>query len=61
MMGLTSHLSCISNTFSSYPFSFSLMTILTMMGLGQGHMLRALFHFPLEISLVVSVVEDLKW
>ena len=55
MMGLTSHLSCLSDVFSSYRVYFSLMTILTMMVLGPGHLLRALFHFPLKIPLVLSV------
>ena len=32
-----------------------LMTSLTMMVLGLGHLVRALFHFPLKILLVVSV------
>ena len=57
-MGLTSHLSCISDDFSSHRFSFSLITILTMMGLGPGHLVRALLHSALEITLVVSVSED---
>ena len=55
MMGLTSHLSCVYDTFSSYRVSFSLMTIMTVMVLVMGYLVRALFHFPLEILLVVSV------
>ena len=43
MKGLTSHLSCAYDTFSSYCVSFSLMTSLTMMVLGLGHMVRAVF------------------
>ena len=55
MIGLTSDLSCLSDTFSSYHVYFSLMMILTMMVLGLGHLIRALFHFSMEILLVVSV------
>ena len=55
MMGLTSHISCLSDVFSSYCVSFSLMTSLKMMVMGPGHLVRALFHFPLKIPLVVSV------
>ena len=58
MMGLTSHLSCVFDVFSSYRVSFSLMTSLTMMVLGPGHLVRALFHFPLKILLVVSVAQN---
>ena len=61
MMGLASHISCISDAFSSYCVSFSSMTCLTMMGLGPGHLVRALFHLDLAIKLVVSVVEDLAF
>ena len=32
-----------------------------MMGLDPGCLVRASFHFPLEIPLVVSVAQDLKW
>ena len=60
-MGLTSHLSCVYDDFSCYRVSFSSMTSLIMMGLGVSHLVRALFHFPLEIPLVVSVAQDLKW
>ena len=55
MMGLTSHISCVYDTFSSYHVSFSLTTSLTMMGLSPGHLVCALFHIPLRIPLVVSV------
>ena len=55
MMGLTSHLSFVYYAFSSYCVSFSLMTSLTMMGLGLGHLVPSLFHFPLENPLVMSV------
>ena len=55
------HISFISDAFSSYRVSFSLMMSMAMMGLGPGHLVRALFHFPLEIPLVVSVAQDLKW
>ena len=53
-MGLTSHLSYAYNTFSSYRVSFSLilsltkmslMMSLTMMILGPGYLVRALFIF----------------
>ena len=54
-MGLTSHILCVYNDFSSYRVSFSLMMSLTMMGLGPGHLVRALFHFHLKNPLVVSV------
>ena len=57
MMGLTSHLSCVYDDFSSYRVSFSLMTSLTMMGLGTGHLVRALFNYPLKNLLVVSVAQ----
>ena len=73
-MGLTSYLSCFYNAFYSYRVSFSLMTILTMiyvmtsltmMVLGLGYLVRALFHF-LKIMLVVSeeyfhLVESLEY
>ena len=52
MMGLTSHLSCVYNTFSYYRVSFSLMTSLTMMGMGPGHLVCALLLFPLKIRLL---------
>ena len=54
-MGLASYLSCVYDAFSSYRVSFSLTTSLTMMVLGPGHLVRALYHFPLIITLVVSV------
>ena len=34
---------------------FSLMKILQMMVMGPGHLVRALFHFPLKNLLVVTV------
>ena len=55
-MGLTSHISWVYETFSSYRVFFSLMTSLTMMGLDPGHLVRALFHF-LKILLIVSVAQ----
>ena len=61
MMGLTSHLSCVYDAFFSYRVSFYLMTSLIMMGLEPVHLVRALFHFPLKIPLVLSVAQDLKW
>ena len=61
MMGLMSHLSCISNAFSSYRAYFSSVAILTMTGLGFGHLVRALLHFTLEILLVVAVAEYLAF
>ena len=57
MMDLMSHLSCVYNAFSSYRVYFSLITSLTMMGLGPGNMVRTLFHFPLKNPLVVSVAQ----
>ena len=60
-MGLTSNISCIYDPFSSYHVYFSLMTSLTMTGMVPGHLVRALFHFPMEIPLVVSVAEDLEF
>ena len=54
-MGLTSHLPYVYVVFSSYHVSFSLMTSLTIKVLGPGHLVRALFNFPLRILLVVSV------
>ena len=53
-MGLMSHLSCVYYNFSSYHVSFSLMTSLTMIGLGPGHLVRALSYY-LKILLVVWV------
>ena len=41
--------------FFSCRVSVSLVTSLTMMGLGPGHLVRALFHFALSIRLVMSV------
>ena len=61
MMGLTGHLSCVYDAVSSFRINFSLMTSLTMIGMGTGHLVRAPFHFPLEVWLVVSVAQDLKW
>ena len=55
MMGLTSYLSFLSNNFSSYKVSVSLIESLTMMVLGPGHLVRALFNFPIKFLLVVSV------
>ena len=54
-MSLTSHLSNIYDDFSSYRVSFILMTSLTTMVLDPGHLIGALFHFPLKILLVMSV------
>ena len=54
-MGLTNHLYCVYDNFSSYRVSFSSMTSLEMMDLGLVHLVRALFHFDLKIMLVVSV------
>ena len=45
VMGLTNHLSCVYDDFSSYRVSFSLMMGLTIMILGPGHLVRAVFHF----------------
>ena len=58
MMVLMSHLSCVYNAFSSYRVYFSMTTSLAMMGLGPGHLVRALSHF-LKILLVVPVAEIL--
>ena len=58
MMGQTSHLFCVYAAFSSYCASFSLMTSLTMMVLGPGHLVCALFNFLLKIMLVVSVAQN---
>ena len=64
-----SHISCFYDDFSSYCASFSLMTSLTMvsfmmnmtvMVLGPGYLVHALFHF-LKNMLVVSVAEDLAF
>ena len=60
MMGLTSHLFCVYDALSSYCVYFSLMMSLTMMGLGLGHLVHALFHFPLKILFVVSVAQILS-
>ena len=51
-MGLKSHLSCVYDDFSSYHIPFSSTTSLTMMGLGPGNLVRALFHFFWELHLV---------
>ena len=70
-MGQTSHISCISDAFFSYRVYFyliyqkfyhstnyiSLMMIMKMMGLDPGPLVRAIFHFALEIPLVVSVAQ----
>ena len=56
-MGLTSHFPCVYDAFPSYRVYFSLMISLTMMGLGPGHLVRALLHFPLENLLFVSVAQ----
>ena len=37
------------------------MMSLTMMGLDRGPLVRALFHFALEILLVISVAYDLEF
>ena len=55
-MDMTSHLSCLSDDFYFCRVSFSLVMSLIMMGLGPGHLVRALLHFALTIPLVVSVV-----
>ena len=57
-MGLTSHLSCFYDAFSSYRVSFSLISSLAIMVLGPGHMVSALFHYPLKIPLVVGVAQN---
>ena len=54
-MGLTNHLSCLSDAFSFYSVYFPLMTIMTMTILGPRHMVSSLFHFSLQIPLLVSV------
>ena len=61
MMGLTSHISFISDTFPSYHVYFSLMTSMKMMGMGPDHMVRDLLHFALSILLVLSVAVDLEF
>ena len=53
-MGLTNH-RFFGDAFYFYRVSFSLMMSLTMMGLGPGHLVRALFHFAMEILLAVLV------
>ena len=62
-IGLKSHFYCFYKTFSFYCISFTLMTSmtmissktsLTMMVVGPGYLVRALFCF-LKIPLVVSV------
>ena len=58
MMGLASHISCVYDTFSSYHISFSSMTSLTMMVMGTGNLVHALFRFPLTVLLVVSVAQN---
>ena len=59
MMGLTSHIFCVYDAFSSYFISFYSMTSLAMIVLGPGHLVCALFHSPLKILLVVSVAQNL--
>ena len=64
-MGLTSHISCFYNDFSSYRVSFSLVVSVAMMVLGLGYLVRVLFN-SLKIPLVVSVdyfhlVESLEY
>ena len=58
MMGLTSHLSCVYDAFSSYHIYFSSMMSLTMMVLSWGHLVGALFHSTLKILLRVSVAQN---
>ena len=58
MMGLTSHISFVYDNFSSRRVSFSSMMSLTMMILGLGLLVHALFIFALSIPLVVSEAED---
>ena len=58
-MGLMSHIFCVYDAYSSYRISFSLITSLTIMVLVPVHLVRALFHFPLKILLVVSVAQNL--
>ena len=57
-MGVRSHLSFFNDAFSFYRGCFSLMTSLTMMVMGPGHLVRAIFHFLLKILLVVSVAQN---
>ena len=57
MMGLKSIFFCVYDAFSSYRVAFSSMTSLTMMVLGLGHLVRALFHF-LKFLLVVAVAQN---
>ena len=54
-MGLTSHLSFVYDAFSCYCLSFSMMTILTIMVLGPGHLVHDIFHFALAVPLIKSV------
>ena len=61
VMGVTSHISCVYDAFSSYHVSFSLMMSLPMMVLCPGHIVYALFHSLLAITSVVSVAKYLKW
>ena len=61
MIVLRSHISCGYEAFYSYRISFSLITSLKMMGLGPGHLVQYLFRFSLEITLVVSLAQYLKW
>ena len=58
MMRLTSHLSSVYDAFSSCCVSSSLMTSLSMMVMRPGDMVRALFHLPLKIPLVVWVAQN---
>ena len=57
-MGLMSHLSYAYDDFDFYRVSFSLVASLTMMVLGPGHLVRALFRFPLNILLVMTVAQN---
>ena len=54
MLCLISYLFCVYDEFSSYSDSFSLMMSLTIMILGPGYLVRAIFHY-LKIPLVMSV------
>ena len=55
MMVLTNHISFVYDTFYFYQVSLYSMMNLTMMGLGPGHLVLALFNFALVIPLVVSL------
>ena len=47
MMGLTDHISCVCDAFSSYCVYFSSVMSLKMMGMDPGYLVRALFRFAL--------------